>query len=161
MAHALQGVHQVLKTHLLHPQILAALGAAGHGAQVLIADGNYPLLTRSSATAQRVYLNLAPGMVTVIDVLDVLLDSVPIEAADVMIADSGEEPAIVADVRALLPGTPIQPHVCADFYQMARGPDVALAVSTGDERTYANVLLTIGVREPLAPAVSRPPDPAS
>jgi RbsD / FucU transport protein family. len=32
----------MLKTRLLHPEILAALGEAGHGAQVLIADGNYP-----------------------------------------------------------------------------------------------------------------------
>ena len=76
---------------------------------MLIADGNYPLLTRSSSTARRVYLNLAPGMVTVSDVLDVLVDSVPIEAADVMTTDTGEEPAIVADFRALLPGTC---HLC-------------------------------------------------
>ena len=33
----------MLKTRLLHPGILRALGEAGHGAQVLIADGNYPL----------------------------------------------------------------------------------------------------------------------
>lgn len=149
----------MLKTRLLHPQMLAALGAAGHGARILIADGNYPLLTRSSATARRVYLNLAPGMVTVSDVLDVLVDSVPIEAADVMTTDRGEEPAIVADFRALLPGMPLEPHASADFYEMALGPDVALAVSTGDERTYANVLLTIGVREPLAPTPGRPPPP--
>ena len=33
----------MLKTRLLHPGILQALGESGHGAQVLIADGNYPL----------------------------------------------------------------------------------------------------------------------
>ena len=38
----------MLKTRLLHPGILEALGEAGHGAQVLIADGNYPLRTRSN-----------------------------------------------------------------------------------------------------------------
>jgi L-fucose mutarotase len=37
----------VLTTRLLHPQILAALGEAGHGATVLIADGNYPRRSRS------------------------------------------------------------------------------------------------------------------
>lgn len=52
----------MLKTRLLHPEILAALGEEGRRAQVLIADGNYPLLTRSSSTAQRVYLNLAPDV---------------------------------------------------------------------------------------------------
>ena len=66
----------MLKTRLLHPEILQALGEAGHGAQVLIADGNYPLLTRSSAAAHRVYLNLAPGQLTVTDVLRVLVDAI-------------------------------------------------------------------------------------
>ena len=70
----------MLKTRLLHPGILAALGEAGHGAQVLSADGNYPLLTRSSGAARRVYLNLAPGIVTVTDVLRILVDAIPIEA---------------------------------------------------------------------------------
>jgi L-fucose mutarotase/ribose pyranase (RbsD/FucU family) len=38
----------MLKTRLLHPEILASLGAASQGAEVLIADGNYPLLAGSS-----------------------------------------------------------------------------------------------------------------
>lgn len=138
----------MLKTRLLHPEMLAALGEAGHGAQVLIADGNYPLLTRSSSTARRVYLNLAPDVVKVTDVLAVLLESVPIEAADVMTPDTGEEPGIFADLRALLSGIQLTSHGRWDFYDMARGRDVALAVSTGDQRIYANLLLTIGVRLP-------------
>jgi L-fucose mutarotase/ribose pyranase (RbsD/FucU family) len=35
----------VLRTRLLHPEILAALAGAGHGSRVLIADGNYPFST--------------------------------------------------------------------------------------------------------------------
>ncbi len=31
----------MLKTQLLHPEILATLGGAGHGSKVLIADGNF------------------------------------------------------------------------------------------------------------------------
>jgi L-fucose mutarotase len=64
----------------------------------------------------------------------------------------------MADFRALLPGIPFASHGRQDFYDMARGRDVALAVSTGDRRLYANILLTIGVRAPDAdgvPAVSR------
>jgi L-fucose mutarotase len=106
----------MLKTRLLHPEILAARGAAGHGAQLLIADANHPLLTRSGATARRVYLNLAPGEVT------------------------------VADLLALLPRLQLEPHGSLDFHGMARSRDVALAVSTGDQRIYANILLAIGVR---------------
>ena len=130
---------------------------------MLIADGNYPLLTRSSSTARRVYLNLAPGIVAVTDVVEVLVDSIPIEAADVMTPDTGDEPGIFADFRALLPGIQLEPHGRLDFYEMARGRDVALAVSTGDQRIYANLLLTIGVRLPGAdgnpargPSATRP-----
>jgi len=138
----------MLKTRLLHPEILKALGEAGHGAQVLIADGNYPLLTRSSAAAHRVYLNLAPGLLTVTDVLRVLVDAIPIEAAQVMVPDSGDEPGIFAEFRELLPDVPLQPLGRLPFYDMARGPDLALAIATGEQRIYANLLLTIGVVMP-------------
>lgn len=138
----------MLKTRLLHPEILMALGEAGHGAQVLIADGNYPLLTRSSAAAHHVHLNLAPGLVTVTDVLGVLLDAIPVEAAHVMGPDSDDEPSIFADFRRMLPETPLQRLGRYEFYDMARGPDLALAISTGEQRIYANILLTIGVVMP-------------
>jgi L-fucose mutarotase len=138
----------MLKTRLLHPEILQALGEAGHGAQVLIADGNYPLLTRSSAAAHRVYLNLAPGQLTVTDVLRVLVDAIPIEAAQVMVPDSSDEPGIFAEFRELLPDVPLQPLGRLQFYDTARGPDLALAILTGEQRIYANLLLTIGVVMP-------------
>ena len=31
------------------------------------------------------------------------------------------------------------------FYETARGTDVALVIATGEQRIYANILLTIGV----------------
>jgi L-fucose mutarotase len=33
-----------------------------------------------------------------------------------------------------------------EFYDAACGPHLALAIATGDQRLYANILLTIGVR---------------
>src|SRR6266536_2882672 len=78
----------MLKTRLLHPAILEALGEAGHGSQVLIADGNYPLLTRSHERAHRVFLNLAPDLLRVTDVLGVISEAIPIEAAHVMTPDT-------------------------------------------------------------------------
>jgi L-fucose mutarotase len=138
----------VLRYRLIHPEVLRALGEAGHGAQVLIADGNYPLLTRSHANARRVYLNLAPDLLRVTDVLGVLVDAIPVEATHVMGPDSGEEPEIFADFRAQLPGLELQRLNRFDFYDMARGPDLALAIATGERRLYANILLTIGVVPP-------------
>jgi L-fucose mutarotase len=135
----------MLKTRLLHPEILEALGEAGHGAKVLIADGNYPLATRSNGAARRVFLNLAPGLLTVTDVLAVLVEAIPIEAAHVMGPDGDEEPGIYREFRELLPGTPLERLGRFEFYDMARGPDLALAIATGEQRIYANLLLTIGV----------------
>src|SRR5947209_15478831 len=69
---------------LLHPQILAALGRAGHSSKVLISDGNYPHWTKRGPNAEVVYLNLAPALPTVTDVLNVLVTAIPIEAAHIM-----------------------------------------------------------------------------
>src|SRR3982751_2676169 len=96
-----QGV-QMLRYQLLHPEILAALGGAGHGSQILIADGNYPFETRSNPNARRVFLNLAPGLLTATDVLSVLVDAVSVEAAHVMVPDAGDEPPIFGEFRSIL-----------------------------------------------------------
>ncbi len=144
---------------ILHPDILRGLGSAGHGAKILIADGNYPLATRSPETATRVYLNLAPGKVSVPDVLEAIVACTPIEAAEVMTPDDGSEPGIFADFRRILASSTTAMPVEAgpmsltvrnrwEFYDAARTHDVALAIATGEQRVYANILLTIGVRDP-------------
>ena len=139
----------MLKYQLLHPEILAALGGAGHGSRILIADGNYPFATRAHPNARRVYLNLAPGLVTVTDVLRVLVDAVPIEAAHVMLTDAGEEPSILQDFRAILPADlELKKTNRFEFYDAVRDPDTALVIATGEQRIYANILLTIGVVPP-------------
>jgi L-fucose mutarotase len=138
----------VLKYQLLHPEILRALGEAGHGAQVLIADGNYPLVTRSQPSARRIYLNLAPDLVRVTDVLNVLVTAIPIEGAQVMTPEKGPEPAIFGEFRQALPGIELEPLGRFEFYDAARGSDVAVAIATGERRVYANLLLTIGVVPP-------------
>ena len=83
----------MLTTQLLHPQILEALGGSGHGGKVLIADGNFPFSTRANPAAQRVYLNFTHGKLNAVEVLDVLVGAIPIEAAEVMMPDGGGEPA--------------------------------------------------------------------
>ena len=99
----------MLKYRLLHPELLRALGEAGHGARVLLADGNYPLATRSPERARRVYLNLAPDLLRVTDVLAVLVDAIPVEAAHVMTPGSGDEPPVFGEFRLLLPGVDLSP----------------------------------------------------
>src|SRR5437868_7582263 len=74
----------MIKGKLLHPQILHALTRAGHGAKVLISDGNYPHWPRHGPNAEVVFLNLAPGQVLVTDVLRAILSAVVVEKAEVM-----------------------------------------------------------------------------
>ncbi|MBW4436746.1 MAG: RbsD/FucU family protein [Pleurocapsa minor GSE-CHR-MK-17-07R] len=138
----------MLKTKVLHPQILGALGASGHGSGILIADGNYPFITRANPAAERVYLNFMPGMLSVTDVLKGIVASVPIEAAHVMTPDDGSEPGIFASFRKLLPGMELTKHNRFPFYDLARGSDVSLVIATGEQRIYANILLVIGVVPP-------------
>jgi L-fucose mutarotase len=136
----------VLKTQWLHPEILSALATAGHGSRVLIADGNYPFVTGSGASARHVYLNLAPGIVSSTDVLRTLQQVIPIEAAAVMRPESGEEPAIFDEFRRLLPKqVAIESLGRAEFYQAVRDQNTALVIATGEQRIFANLLLTIGV----------------
>jgi L-fucose mutarotase len=139
----------MLRTPLIHPEILGALAAAGHGSQVLISDGNFPHATATPPGARRVYLNLSPGRVTVTEVLAAVAATVPLEAATVMRPHDAAEPAVLAEYRALLPrGTPVEVVGRLPFYELTRRPDVTLAVATGDQRLYANLLLTIGYIDP-------------
>jgi len=139
----------MLRYKLTHPQILAALGTAGHGSQVLIADGNYPFTTGSNPAAVHVFLNLARGFAAVDEVLAVLADAIPIEAAQVMMPASGLEAPIFASFRQVLPaGVSLQTLERFAFYDVARSPNVALVIATGEQRIYANILLTIGVVPP-------------
>ncbi len=74
----------MLKTPLTHPEILRVLARTGHHAQILIADGNHPAPTKRGPSAELVCLNLAPGIVTIAQVLRTLLNAVPIERVNTM-----------------------------------------------------------------------------
>ncbi|MBC7870734.1 MAG: RbsD or FucU transport [Chitinophagaceae bacterium] len=138
----------MLTTKILHPEILEALGGSGHGGRVLIADGNYPFSTRAYPAAKRVYLNFAPGKLNAVEVLEGLVSLIPVEAADVMIPDYGGEPEIFAEFRKLLPELELRPNGRYAFYDLARDSDTCLVIATGEQRIYANILLTIGVVMP-------------
>ena len=149
----------MLRYPLTHPPLLSALAAAGHGSKVLLADSNYATDINVRPGANLVYLNLRPGLIPVDEILDVLIQSVPLEAAAVMRPDDGSgATAPVWDRYAELlgPDLPLQPIDRQDFYAAARSPQLAVAVATGDERLYANILLTVGFIPPrLAPDGSR------
>lgn len=137
----------MLRYNLIHPEILAALASAGHGSQVLIADGHYPFVTASGPNATHVFLNLTPGRLNVTEVLTAIVDAAPIESAAVMQPPPEvPTPEIFAEFEKLLPaGTTTARLDRFDFYDAAKTDDVALVIATGEQRTYANILLTLGV----------------
>ncbi|MEU9671554.1 RbsD/FucU domain-containing protein [Streptomyces bobili] len=137
----------MLLTGLLHPGILEALAGAGHGASVLVTDGHYPASTAVGKQARTVHLNLAPDLLDVTTVLDALLPVLPVHSARVMTSPDGTaEPPAIAEYRSRLAHVPVEALGRLDFYDAARSPDLALTIVTADIRTYANLLLTIGVR---------------
>ena len=148
----------VIRGQLIHPQIISALARAGHGAKVLISDGNYPHWTKRGHNAEVIFLNLAPGMLGAVDVLKVLVTEIPIEAAAVMeYARTGpnaltQDPPIWNEFREVLHAAGVDTdltHIEREkFYETAGTPDVCLTIATGEQKIYANLLLTIGVIKP-------------
>ncbi len=146
----------MLKTPVLHPEILAALGSAGHLATVLITDGNYPHNTRVNPKAKIVWANFTPGVIGAVTALQMLCDLVPIEAVTVMEPEkSGDytlpgDPPIWEDFRKTLKQrsdfkgdlTPLQKP---PFNQMAMSNDLCLVIATAETQIWANCLITIGV----------------
>lgn len=138
---------------LIHPQILSALAAAGHGSRVLVADALYPHSTGASERADRVHLNLTPGVVPAPEVIALVAATVHIEAATFMETAEGEVSAPVREYQRLLADHRHGGGAGIDwtslermaFYEVCRAPELCLVIATGDVRPYANLLLTIGV----------------
>ena len=128
----------------IHPFISEALAYCGHGDQILIADGNYPVHA-NCPNAQQVFLGLRAGIPTVTEVLETLLTEINVEAAKVMIPEDGSKPEIFTNFEQLLPGMELKNLGRFEFYEAAAHPKVRLVISTGEQRVYANILLTVGV----------------
>lgn len=147
----------MLKHHLIHPKINDVLGRAGHHAAILIADGNYPASTKRGPNSEVVCLNLAPGLVTVAQVLWVLLSAIPVDSIHTMgippddpYAHAGEPPAW-SDYRKIIQEAGLKlslsPILKWDFYKQVESPDHVLTIQTGDQALWANVLLVMGCRQ--------------
>ncbi len=94
-----------------------------------------------------VYLNLRPGQLTVPDVLESVMEATNFEAAVVMRPPQTMVVDAHDDYRRLLdPEVTWEEAERHRFYDLVRGDDVGLVVATGDERLYANLLLTVGLR---------------
>ncbi|MCH2201376.1 MAG: RbsD/FucU family protein [Fuerstiella sp.] len=147
----------MLKSELIHPEINQIIAQAGHSSRILIADGNYPASSAIGPSARLVSLNLSPGLVTVAQVLQVLLTAVPVEAVQTMGMPEddphrlAEDPPVWNEYRSILAEAGLTIDLSSiqrwDFYDAVASRDHVLTIQTGDQALWANLLLTIGVRQ--------------
>ncbi|MEZ0264141.1 MAG: RbsD/FucU family protein [Phycisphaerae bacterium] len=146
----------MLKTKLLHPDLLAIIARGGHHSKILIADGNYPAASTLGPNAKLVSLQLMPGVPTVTQVLEALLSAVPIERANTMDYERTGPYALTSDpevwpqfrqtIKAAGLKLDLEPIEKWEFYKQVSTPDHILTIQTADQQRLANLLLTVGVR---------------
>jgi L-fucose mutarotase len=146
----------MLKHKLIHSEINAVLGRAGHHAKVLIADGNYPASSKIGPGATLVCMNLMPGVVTCAQALEAVLSALPVEEINTMMYETTgqyalkEDPPVWSEYRQVMKkagvGLELKPIEKWAFYKAVATEDHVLTIQTGDQQRFANVLLTVGVR---------------
>jgi L-fucose mutarotase len=146
----------MLKTTLLHPDILRTIARGGHHSSILIADGNYPAASKKGPNAELVCLQLSPGIPTVAQTLRALLSAIPIEHLHTMGIPSDDpyakhgEPRVWAEYREIIAESgaalTLDPVLKWDFYKQVESPDHILTIQTADQALWANVLLVVGCR---------------
>lgn len=135
----------MIKSDILHPQLLAALAKAGHKARILISDANYSFVTNSSPGAEIVYLNFAPGMVGSTDILARVTRLINVEQATMMAWPDDFENSIHKEYVDILPGgTPMALVSREEFCATVKSPDTLLVIASGETRRFANIILTVG-----------------
>lgn len=134
----------MIKSSIIHPELLRALAKCGHRTNILIADSNYSFVTNSSRHASIIYLNLSPGLINSTTILDKVLEYINVETVTLMEYPKNFNNTIEKEYRALLPeGTEIN-HVTREiFYAFAKSNETLLVIASGETRRFANILLTV------------------
>lgn len=139
----------MLKSTILHPELLHGLSLCGHGSRILIADANFPVMTKTPAAAKKIFLNISPGLADAVTILQLIITAVPIESAAIMNPPDAVEQPVHAVYRTILGSTiPITGFKRMEFYECAESKDTCLVIATGETRRFANLLLTVGVIKP-------------
>lgn len=139
----------MLKTKLLHPELIRALAGAGHGSQILITDSNYASDVLIPEGVKHIYLNFMPGKLLVTEILEGVLSAVPIEEAFSMLTDDNQDPEIVQQFRALIPDeAAITSLKRDDFYATAMSHKTSIVIVSADQRLFANIILVVGFIHP-------------
>ncbi len=127
------------KQGLLNAAIGAVTLTMGHTDTLTIADAGLPI----PAGPTRIDLVVKPGLPSFLDVLDVLLDELVVEAVVIAEEMITVNPALYAALRERLPETPMEavPH---ELFKGMTAASKAI-VRTGEFAPYANIILKSGV----------------
>jgi L-fucose mutarotase len=135
----------MLKTAVIHPTIMETLARSGHFAQVVIADGNLPVAAMTGPNSTTVHLNFRPGLLDALTVLEGLLEVCPFQGAIVMEKPPQADAEIHDAYQALLGEVTWDTMERWAFYEKIRAPATTLIIQTGEQRRFANLILTVGV----------------
>jgi L-fucose mutarotase len=135
----------MIKTPVIHPTIMEALARSGHFAQVVIADGNLPVGAMIGPNSTTVHLNFRPGLLDAITVLEGILEVCPVQGAIVMEKPSEANADIHVAYKKILGDVTWDEMERWAFYDKIREPATTLIIQTGEQRRFANLILTVGV----------------
>ncbi|WP_163397733.1 RbsD/FucU domain-containing protein [Flavobacterium fluviatile] len=135
----------MLKTAVIHPTIMEALARSGHFAQVVIADGNLPVGAVTGPNSTMVHLNFRPGLLDAVTVLEGILEVCPVQGAIVMQRPAEANAEIHLVYKKLLGNVTWDEMERWAFYDKIREPATTLIIQTGEQRRFANLILTVGV----------------
>ncbi|SFB82475.1 L-fucose mutarotase [Algibacter lectus] len=135
----------MLKTPVIHPTIMEVLARSGHFAQVVIADGNLPVGAMTGPNSTTVHLNFKPGLLDAITVLEGILEVCPVQGAIVMEKPVEANAEIHDAYKKLLGEVTWYEMERWTFYDKIRDPNTTLIIQTGEQRRFANLILTVGV----------------
>ncbi|MCS3407984.1 RbsD/FucU family protein [Serratia sp. AKBS12] len=134
----------MIKSAIIHPQLISSLAKCGHKTQILIADANYAFESNAPKGVEVVYLNLAPGTVAASLILEKLLQIINVEQAMMMSWPTSFENTIAGEYLSLLPASCSVTYLEREaFYSQVKSEMTLLVIASGETRRFANLLLTV------------------
>lgn len=135
----------MIKSEILHPELLQGLAKCGHKANILITDANYSAVTNTSKNASVIYLNFAVDMVRSTVILDKVLKYINVEKVTLMASPDDFNNLIELEYKQLLAKDVEVSHINRqDFYALAKSDDTFLVIVSGESKRFANIILTVG-----------------
>lgn len=135
----------MIKSEILHPDLLHGLAKCGHKANILITDANYSAVTNVAKHASVVYLNLAVDLIRSPVILEKVLKYINVEKVTLMAYPDDFINVIELEYKQLLPeDIEIDYLNRQDFYALAKSDDTFLVIVSGESKRFANIMLTVG-----------------